>query len=158
MNQFWLSILFGFVASIIANLIHDPLMFLFGKWRFSSRKKRFAREGEFHRLLSDLKAGEIDKHIYLTRICATIVMTFLGSMIAGVGGMILTYTSNAPEALILRFGLGVLSGAFISFYVVAAARHQSIVWGLHNFEMVDAEFKEKYAAQLQDSVCGNGNS
>jgi hypothetical protein len=149
MSQFWLSILLGFVASIIANLLHNPMVFLFGQWRLSSRKKRFAREAEFHRLLSDLKAGEIDKYMYLTRICATIVMTFLGSMIAGVGGMILTYTSNAPEAVILRFMLGVLSGGFISFYIVAAARHQSIVWGLHNFEKVDTEFKEKYGAQLK---------
>src|SRR5664280_1933626 len=149
MNVFWASILLGFVGSVIANLIHNPLVFLFGKWRLSSRKKRFAREAEFHQLLSGLKTGEVDKYIYLTRICATIVMSFLGSMIAGIGGMILTYTSNAPEPVILRFMLGVLSGAFITFYIAAAARHQSIVWGLHNFEEVDAEFNEKYAAELK---------
>jgi hypothetical protein len=125
------------------------MMLFFGKWRLRSRTKRFAREAEFHRLLSDLKTGEIDKHTYLTRVCATIVMAFLGSMIAGVGGMILTYTSNAPDAMLLRFGLGVLSGALITFYVKAAAWHQSIVWGLHNFNQVDTEFKEKYAAELK---------
>jgi ABC-type multidrug transport system fused ATPase/permease subunit len=147
MSEFWLAIVLGFIGSVIANLIHNPLVFLFGKWRLRSRKKRFAREAEFHRLLSDLKTGAIDKHIYLTRICATIVTTFLGSMIAGVGGMILTYTSNAPEAVLLRFMLGALAG-FISFYVVAAARHQSIVWGMYNFDKVDADFKEKYGAEL----------
>jgi uncharacterized membrane protein YeaQ/YmgE (transglycosylase-associated protein family) len=151
MNAFWASILLGFVGSVIANLIHDPMVFLVGKWRLRSRKKRFAKEAEFHQLLSALKTGEIDKYIYLTRICATIVIGFLGSMIAGVGGMILTYTSNAPEAVLLRFLLGALSGGFLTFYIAAAARHQTIVWGLQNLEKVDADFKEKYEAQSEST-------
>jgi hypothetical protein len=144
MNTFWASILLGFVGSIIANLIHNPLILLVGRWRLSSQKKRFARETEFHQLLSDLKTGKLDKYIYLVRICATMVMGFLGALICGVGGILLTYVSDRPEAVILRFVLGATSGGLFSFYLLAAARHQAITWGLYNFEKLDAEFKQKY--------------
>jgi hypothetical protein len=150
MNAFWASVLLSFVVSVTANLIHNPLILLIGRWRLSSQRKQYAREAEYHQLLSDLKTGKVDKYIYLTRICATMVMGFLGSQICLVGGILLTYTSDRPEAVIMRFVLGAGSGGLMSFYVLAAARHQALVWGLHNFEKLDAEFKQKHGEQTKE--------
>lgn len=81
MNLFWASILvgtlFGFIGSIAANLIHNPLLVFIDKRRLSSKRKRFARETAFHQFLCDVNTGKIDKHIYVVRICATMVMGFL---------------------------------------------------------------------------------
>jgi hypothetical protein len=154
MSVFWVSILlgavFGFLGSIAANLIHNPLLVLIDRWRLSSRKKRFAREKEFHQFLSDLKTGKLDKYIFVVRICATMVMGFLGALISGIGGFLLSYLSDRPEAMILRFALGLLSGALFSFYMLAAARYQAVNWGLNNFEKLDVEFKQKWAQRLNE--------
>jgi hypothetical protein len=103
MDAFWASILFGaafgFLGSIAANLIHNPLLGLIDKWRLSSEKKRFAREAEFHQFITDLKTGQTPKYIYLVRICATMVMGFLGSLICGGTGILLSYVSNRPTPL-----------------------------------------------------------
>ena len=153
MSTFWisfLSIALGFVGSVIANLIHNPLLIFIGRWRLSSKKKRFAREAEFHQFLSDLKTGKSDKYIFLIRICATMVMGFLGALICGVSGVLLSYLSDRPDAMILRFALGLLSGGLFSFYILAAARYHAVAWGLSNFEKLDAEFKQKWAGKLSD--------
>jgi hypothetical protein len=154
MNVFWASIflgtVFGFLGSVVANLIHNPVLVLIDRWRLSSQKKRFAREAEFHQFLSDLKAGRSDKYIFLVRICATMMMGFLGALICGVGGFLLSYLSDRPDAMILRFALGLCSGGLFSFYLLAAARYQAVAWGLSNFEKLDAEFKQKWAARLNE--------
>jgi hypothetical protein len=154
MSVFWASILlgavFGFLGSVVANLIHNPLLVLVDRWRLSSRKKRFAREAAFHQFVSDLKSGKIDKYIFLVRICATMIMGFLGALICGVGGFLLSYLSERPDAMMLRFALGLSSGGLFSFYLLAAARYQAVAWGLGNFDKLDAEFKQKWAAGLND--------
>jgi hypothetical protein len=151
MDAFWVSILFGtvfgFLGSIAANLIHNPLLGLIDKWRLSSEKNRFAREVEFHQFISDLKTGKTDKYIYLVRICAMMVMGFLGSLICGGTGILLSYVSNRPDAQMFEYGLGVGSGFFLSFYVLAAARYHAVAYSLNNFENLDADFKQKLAAQ-----------
>jgi hypothetical protein len=154
MSVFWASIVlgtvFGFLGSVVANLIHNPLLVLIDRLRLSSEKKRFAREAAFHQLLSDLKTGKVDKYIYLIRLCATMTMGFLGALICSVGGFLLSYLSDRPDAMILRFALGLFAGGLFSFYLLAASRHQVVVWGLSIFEKLDAEFKEKWAARLND--------
>ena len=153
MSVFWASILlgaaFGFVGSIVANLLHNPLLVLIDRWRLSSRKKRFTRKSEFHRFLSDLKTGKTDKYMYAVRICATMVMGFLGAVITGIGGILLSYLSDRPDAMVLRFALGLCSGGLFSFYLLAAARYEAVAWGLNNFEKLDAEFKLKWPAELK---------
>ena len=79
-------------------------------------------------------------------------MGFLGALICAVGGFLLSYLSDRPDAMILRFALGLCSGGLFSFYLLAAARHQAIAWGLSNFEKLNAEFKQKWAAQLSDDT------
>jgi hypothetical protein len=156
MDGFWAAILFGavfgFLGSIAANLIHNPLLALIDRWRLSSEKKRFAREAEFHQFISDLKTGKIDKYIYLVRICATMVMGFLGSLICGGTGILLSYGSNRPDAQMFEYGLGVSSGFFLSFYVVGAARYHAVAYGLNNFEKLDAEFQRKLAARPNENT------
>jgi uncharacterized protein (DUF2062 family) len=98
MNTFWTSILLGFVGSVIANLIHDPLLFLVGRWRLSSKKKRFEREAELHQFISEMRTGKQDKYVYLVRIGATMVMGFLGAMICCAAGVLLSYISTRPSA------------------------------------------------------------
>jgi hypothetical protein len=148
MSAFWASIVLSFIVSVIANLIHDPLLFLVGRWRFSSKKKRFEREAQFHQFIADIKSGKQDRYVYLVRICATMVMGFLGMMICGATGILLEYISDRPDARMLEFLFGLGSGFFLSFYLTAAARYHVVSYGLANFEKLDAEFKKRWSAQL----------
>jgi hypothetical protein len=94
-----LGTVFGFLGSVVANLIHNPVLVLIDRW---------------------------------------------------VGGFLLSYLSDRPDAMILRFALGLCSGGLFSFYLLAAARYQAVAWGLSNFEKLDAEFKQKWAARLNE--------
>jgi hypothetical protein len=155
MAGFWASILagtlFGFLGSVLANLVHNPLLALIDRWRLSSLKKRFARDAEFHRFVCDLYSGKVDKYIFLMRLCATIIMSFVGSLAAGGTGILLSYISDRPDVIVLRYLAGVSAGGLLSFYVLASARFYAVTWSLSRFEKFDAEFKAKWAAQLNGS-------
>jgi hypothetical protein len=152
MNAFWASIIvgtaFGFVGSILANFIHNPLLALLDRWRVSSRRKRFAREEQFQQFLSDLKTGKIDKYIFLIRICATMVMGFLGMLICTAIGILLSYITDRPDAFPVEVFFGLSAGFFRSFYVVAAARFQAVSYGLANFDKLRTEFNDNWAEHL----------
>jgi hypothetical protein len=154
MSIFWASILlgavFGFLGSTVANLIHNPLLVLIDRWRLSTKNEAICpRSG-----VSPVPSRSENRKIRQVHISGPDLRNdgdgFLGAVISGVGGFLLSYLSDRLDAMVLRFALGLFSGGLFSFYMLAAARYQAVAWGLNNFEKLDAEFKQKWAGPLNE--------
>lgn len=61
-----------------------------------------------------------------------------------------SYISDRPDTGILEYIFEVASGVFLSFCPVATARYHTVSYGLANFEKLDADFKQKWAAQFNE--------
>jgi hypothetical protein len=90
---------------------------------------------------TDLHTGAIDKYLYLMRLCASMVMGFLGSLIlVGTGVLMSTLPPTVPNRA-LNLLLGVLSGGMITWYVTTTELFRRLMDSLNNFDEFDRRSK-----------------
>jgi uncharacterized membrane protein YfcA len=149
--------LIGFIPALVAGFLIDPILKFLEARKLISRSKRFQKAAKFHKLVTDLRSGRIDKYLYMLRLLVPIIVGILSAFIFGIVGLFLTLASKLIQGdadvkiaiTINLFVSGVISGGMAYIYVRASSHYRSIMWALNGFEEFDAEFKQRWADHLK---------
>jgi hypothetical protein len=112
----------GFVPALAAGLLTNPILKFLEDRKLVSQSKRFAKATRFHKLVTDLHSGTIDKYIFMMRMLVTIIVSILSAFIFGAVGFSLSLIPKIfqiendmkLELSMVNFAFGFISGVMFS--------------------------------------------